>query len=293
MVYVLLDGRIGNNLFQIATAASLAYDNSTDFRIIPGNYYTPDSCWLSDYLKQFETNILRKVKIIDQAPSNVKVYNETGFHYEKIPYQENILLNGFFQTEKYFNKQLVRDLFQIDDSTKKYILNKYGHLLNDEITSIHVRRGDYLKESDNYAVCSYAYFKKAIKYIGVQKKFLIFSNDIPWCKKKFRGENFFFSEQESPIVDLYLQSFCSNHIISNSSFSWWGAWLNESPTKTVIYPAPWFGVAYSDKDTKDLVPAEWTQIENKTLLYYRVVGYLGWWKKRIDYYIKTKIKKSK
>ena len=293
MVYILLDGRIGNNLFQIATAISLAHENDTDFLVIPGNYYTPDSCWLRDYLKQFENNILRKVKIIDYIPSEAKVYKESGFHYEKIPYQDNILLDGFFQTEKYFNPQVVRDLFQIDDETRNYIVNKYGHLLNDEITSIHVRRGDYLKESDNFAVCSYNYFKKAIKYIGKKKKFLIFSNDIPWCKKKFQGENFFFSEQESPVVDLYLQSFCTNHIISNSSFSWWGAWLNESSSKIVIYPSPWFGVAYSDKDTSDLIPSEWIEIENKTLLYYRVTGYLTWWKKRIDYYLKMKTKKLK
>jgi len=291
MVYVLLDGRIGNNLFQIAAAASLAQENNCSFQVIAGNYYTPDEKWLSQYLKQFETNILRKVTITQDIPENLISHKEKEFSFNPIIYAENIMLEGFYQSEKYFNPKVVQNLFEIDPKTSEYIQNKYGHLFNDEITSIHVRRGDYLASSDNYAVCSYDYFKSAINHIGMNKKFLITSDDIQWCKKKFKGANFFFSEGESAIVDMYLQSCCTNNIISNSSFSWWGAWLNKNPKKIVICPEPWFGVAFRNKSTKDLIPENWLRMKNTTPLGYRIAGYFIWWRKRISYFYETKISK--
>ncbi|MBL7966764.1 MAG: alpha-1,2-fucosyltransferase [Prolixibacteraceae bacterium] len=290
MIHVLLDGRIGNNLFQIAAAASLAYNNNSDYKVIPGDYLTPGGKWLSEYLKQFETNILRKVPFTEQKPENPVIYKEKDFSYSPIPYSENLLMQGFYQSEKYFNPKIVQDLFEIDQNTKQHIFGKYGHLLKEEITSIHVRRGDYLKSSDNYAVCSYNYFRDAINYIGKDKKFLITSDDIAWCKSKFKGENFYFSEGESAIVDMYLQSMCTNNIISNSSFSWWGAWLNKNPNKIVIVPQPWFGIAFRNKNTRDLVPESWTKLTNKTPLVYRMAGYYIWWRKRIDYFYRNKIK---
>jgi hypothetical protein len=122
---------------------------------------------------------------------------------------------------------------------------------------------------------------------------LITSDNISWCKKKFRGENFFFSEGESAIVDMYLQSCCTNNIISNSSFSWWGAWMNKNPQKIVITPDPWFGIAFRNKDTKDLIPEGWIKLKNKTPLYFVIRGFFIWWKKRVRYFIATRILKTK
>ena len=291
MIYVLLDGRIGNNLFQIAAAASLAHANKSEFRIITGDYLTPDSGSLSQYLKKFEKNILRKVSFAGETPDNLTTFREKDFSYSPVPYSENMLMQGFYQSEKYFDPEVVRSLFEIDPETRRYIQRNYGHLFNGEITSIHVRRGDYLLSSDNYAVCSHGYFKNAVNFMGKDKKFLITSDDIPWCKKRFKGGNFIFSEGETAIVDMYLQSFCTHHIISNSSFSWWGAWLNPNPDKIVITPQPWFGIAFRNKNTRDLVPANWVKMQNKTPLMYRVAGYFIWWRKRIDYFYKNKIKK--
>lgn len=291
MVYALLDGRIGNTLFQVAAAASLAHQNNTGFRIIPGTNYVPDSASLAQYLKKFEKNLLRKITIAGEMPVNTAVYKEKEFSYHPIPYSENIILDGFFQSEKYFMPEIVHDLFEIDPETRDYILSKYGHLLKDEITSIHVRRGDYLKSSDNYAICSRKYFRDAIRQIGKDKRFLITSDDIPWCKKTFRGNNFFFSEGETAVVDMYLQSMCTNNVISNSSFSWWGSYLNRNPGKTVIAPEPWFGPAYRSKSTRDLIPENWIRMKNRTPINNVIAGYLQWWKKRIRYFIKTKILK--
>lgn len=106
------------------------------------------------------------------------------------------------------------------------------------------------------------YFKNAISYFGKDKLYLIISDDIEWCKKNFKGNNFFFSEGESSIVDLYLQTMCNHNIISNSSFSWWGAWLNNNPEKIVIAPKNWFGKQMKDWNLQDLIPSEWERLPN-------------------------------
>ena len=90
--------------------------------------------------------------------------------------------------EKYFDKPLVKELFSIPADIKEYIYSKFGTILDQGVTSINVRRGDYTKLPHRYAVCSMSYFNKAIDYLGRDKKYLIISDDIEWCKKHFKGE---------------------------------------------------------------------------------------------------------
>ena len=89
--------------------------------------------------------------------------------------------------------------------------------------------------------------------------YLIFSNDIEWCKKNFIGNQFIFIEGEKDYIDLWLMSLCKNNIIANSSFSWWGAWLNTNSDKKVITPKNWFGPAINHS-TQDLIPEKWFMI---------------------------------
>jgi hypothetical protein len=293
MVNVLLKGRIGNNLFQIAAGVSLAKRNYTDVCFYTGSYYAPfpDNCSLYDYLQQFKSNILRNVTIKPGTPDFEGHYEEEQYAYTAIPYKDNSLVEGFFQSERYFEKETVRQIFDIDDDSKAYITQKYGHLLKTGITSINVRRGDYFKELDNHCITSMSFFKKAIKRIGKDKNYLLISDDIAWCKKMFRGKNFFFVEGEKPIFDLYIQTQCTNNIISNSSFSWWAAWLNNNPDKIVICPNPWFGVAKQHYDTSDLIPPEWIQLKNRMPLHLTFLGYSIWWRRRLNYFFKSKLGK--
>lgn len=267
MVYIELNGRIGNNLFQIAAGASYAKKYNLDYRVVCHDGYflpEPDNCYIKDYIKQFKGNILRKIPIQEGRPQEeCFYYYDIDFVYREIPYHENILLYGTFHSYKYFDKELVKDLFEISSNEKQYILDKYGDILSQDVTSIHVRRGDYCKQPHRYAVASMPYFNKAIDYIGSNKKFLVISDDIEWCKKKFKGDHFYFSDNEKPIIDLYIQSLCKNNIISNSTFSWWGAWLNTNPDRLVIYPDPWYGKTFSNYNTKDLIPVDWIRIESK------------------------------
>jgi hypothetical protein len=225
-------------------------------------------------LSELQKTIFRKVTICTALPPHINIYKEAGFAYLPIPYQAEVVLSGYFQSEKYFDCELVRNLFLIDDQTKAYINRKYGALLAKKPTSIHIRRGDYIRNLDFHPICSLSYFRNAMKMIGSDSPFLIVTNDIEWCKRKFGGDNIYFTDKESAVVDLYLQSMCANNIISNSSFSWWGAWLNSNPSKKVIYPTPWFGISATEIDDSDLIPDYWMPVENKMSVLLRIVAQL-------------------
>ncbi|MPM06810.1 O-antigen biosynthesis glycosyltransferase WbnK [bioreactor metagenome] len=260
-IYVYMVGRIGNVMFQIAAASTLAKKHNCKLIAIPALYKVsePDNCLLIEYLQQFKKTILRNVDICIKPPTIYRsAYFEPYFHYNPIIYLPNIFIKGYFQSEKYFNRNLVNELFRIDDATSKVINDKYGEILSlPGITSINVRRGDYLKLSDYHPICTLDYYNRAIDIIGRDRPYLITSDDLNWCRKNFVGDYFYFADYTSPTYDLYLQTMCKNNIISNSTFSWWGAWLNNDKDKLVISPKKWFGPKYAINDTKDLIPSEW------------------------------------
>ncbi len=270
MVFTTLTDRIGNNLFQIATGASLAYRHNTGYIACISDMVVSNGISLKDYLEQFRGNIFRKIDFMEGIPDESYEYIQPCFEFREIQYRENIRLTGYFQSEKFFAQEYVRNLFSIDSQTKDYILNKYGFLKERELISINVRRGDFLKRPLRHPVCEMPYFRRAIRHFGKEHKYLIISDDIKWCKKKFRGKNFVFIDDEPPLIDLYLQTFCKHNIISNSTFSWWGAWLNPNPDKIVIAPQKWFGVQMKDYNLSDLIPEEWIRIKNPRTLSFKI-----------------------
>jgi hypothetical protein len=189
---------------------------------------------------------------------------EGGFHYTPIPKIEgNIKLIGHFQSEKYFinHKNEILKLFEIDDITKNYLLEKYGEILNQDTCSIHVRRGDYLGLQNHHPIQPIEYYQKAINIIGEENHFLIFSDDIKWCEENFSFlKNKTFVSDNLDYEDLYLMSMCNNNILANSTFSWWGAWLNNNENKQVIIPSKWFGVSNSHLNTNDLYCNKWIKL---------------------------------
>lgn len=262
MVYTTLTDRIGNNLFQIAAGASLAHGNNSEYIVCVPDAMVTDGIKLNEYISQFRNNIFRKITFIQGIPEGTIEYEQPSFEYCPILFLDKIRLKGYFQSEKFFDKVFVRELFSIDKGTHSYIMDKYGYLFKDEIISINVRRGDYLKHPLRQPVCGMPYFRRAVKYFGKNRRFLVISDDIEWCRKKFRGNNFYFIDDEPPIIDLYLQTFCTHNIISNSTFSWWGAWLNPNSNKVVIVPKKWFGVQMKRYNLKDLIPQEWIRLKN-------------------------------
>ena len=251
MVSCTLAGGLGNYLFQIAAAHCVAVKNND-----VSMFDFDSSIRVHRSIKVYQDNILRNVKV--GMPILKVQYDEPSFAYNELPYQEGMLLNGYFQSEKYLNRSLVLDLYSIDDVSKKYIHEKYGNNF-DKSVSIHIRRGDYLQRQDRHPVQSIDYYKNAIEYFDKSKKFYILSDDIEWCKLHFKGDQFKFIENEKDYIDLWIMSLCEHNIIANSSFSWWGAWLNQNPNKIVIAPKNWFGPK-KKLDDKDLVPSRWIKI---------------------------------
>jgi len=272
MVFVELNGRLGNFLFQIATAASLAKKNNCKFAVIcHDRYELPGNQSIYQYFKQFQDSIFKEISVCDSLPSDIYYFRQEEACYKSIKYRENIYLHGTFQSEKFFCDNYTRRLFQIPSSIEYTLNQRYKCILEQGATSIHVRRGDYLKRPHEYNIASMSFFNKAINMIGKDTNFIVISDDLKWCKKKFKGNNYYFVNN-SILEDLYLQSLCTNNIISNSTFSWWGAWLNQNPNKIVISPKPWYGKSNKSIDTSDLIPNNWLQVNNKMSLSFTVLS---------------------
>lgn len=257
MVSVFLKGGLGNYMFQIATA--VAYGLEYDEEVV----VSKDTVTVHKHVSEYYGNILRKVKFIEA--DKIKIYNkydEPTFSYKKIPHFKECLLVGYFQSEKYFKKYRnhILDYFSITNEEKSYIIKKYGNLLVDDITSIHIRRGDYIKLTQHHPPCTMKYYNKAMSKMPINTKYLVFSDDIAWCKEMFKGKNFTFIEGENDVIDLHLMSLCNNNIIANSSFSWWAAWLNQNENKIITIPSKWFGPAKGDIPTADIYPDGWIKI---------------------------------
>lgn len=243
MITARLQGGLGNQMFQIAAAINLAnkIGTTTEFQIDSQKY----------------------IKNIFSRLSNNKVdisfiYNEPCFHFVMLPEHDNLCLNGYFQSEKYFidNVQKIKQIFAETEQISEYIDKKYSKYNLINCTSLHVRRGDYLKFPLIHPVCDVSYYNKALQHIDEYENLIIFSDDIKWCQENFNFKNMIFVQGEQDYIDLYLMSRCKNNIIANSTFSWWSAWLNNNKNKKIIAPKNWFGPV-GPQDVYDLIPNEW------------------------------------
>jgi hypothetical protein len=254
MVSCRLYGGLGNYMFQIATtrAYSVEYNMSDCYPIENAVRVHRNA---SDYVDTIFSNLN-----VYNDFNSTNIYKQGQFGYSKIPKYESVILDGYFQSEKYFvdYRDWILDLFKPTKDVQIYIDNKFGNIDWNNSTSIHVRRGNYLNLQHNHPVQDINYYSDAIEEIGGHK-FIVFSDDIEWCKSVFEGDAFTFIQGEEDYIDLYLMSQCKNNIIANSSFSWWGAWLNDNNKKRVISPKRWFGPNLNH-DTSDLIPDEWMKI---------------------------------
>lgn len=248
-------GGLGNAMFKLAAVVSLAMDNnveytfSTEFiRPVDPNYQT------------YYNNLLRGFKFIGTLPPTYHTYNEPKFSYTEIPYNKgtNLLIDGYFQSENYFinNKETIINLFKPTNEIKENIIKDIPNI--QEYVSIHIRRGDYLNYPNHHPQQSLEYYKKAIDNFGLDRTYIIFSDDLEGIKDMFNFlPNKLFYTSSKDWLDLYIMSLCGHNIICNSTFSWWAAYLNENPNKVIIAPKKWFGSAYTQHDTSTLIPKEW------------------------------------
>ena len=174
--------------------------------------------------------------------------------------QEIFALDGYFQSRKYFenHEDIIRKQFHPSDE----IINRLNHKYDEfyyQYCAIHVRRGDYV-DLAYYHQIKMDYYEASMLKINQQtgiEHFVIFSDDIQWCKDNLKFKNTHFIENETNINDLYLMSLCSHNIMSNSTFSWWGAWLSPYSTKIV---APSVDKWYSDGVERTKCPQKWIRL---------------------------------
>jgi hypothetical protein len=206
------------------------------------------------------------------------MYNELKFSYDPIPAptseDRHLILDGYFQTEKYFEhcKDEIQELFHIPDDIKAGVKAKLekikNHFNRDKAVCIHVRRGEYLQLPNIHPVQTKEFFTEAMNQFDYSDVvYIVISDDIDWCvdninyyKTAFCNTGYSYdtepvTEDLGELFDMHLASQCEGNIISNSSFGWWGAWLNASDNK-VIAPSKWFGPD-GPQDHKDVYAREW------------------------------------
>jgi len=211
-----IGGRLGNNMFMIAHAYAKALDENKrfvvykDYLIYDGNNYTE--------------NVFRKIDLVKELDPSQTAYV------------------GYFQSESYFEKysENIKSLFSYPLEFEERIRKELPFIFEGEITVINVRRGDYLHSPNYHPVVTPEYIYKAAEFIP-NKHYLIASDDIPWCKDNINLPNSSYLEGYKSHEQLWILSMCHNFIISNSSFSWWSAYLSRHPNKIVVAPETWFG----------------------------------------------------
>lgn len=244
MITSILKCRLGNQMFQIAAVHALALDNSDEcaFDLTTKDFHRGKGP------RTYIDNVFRNIKELSASWVSEYVYIEPKWSYSPIPYHKNMVIDAFSQSEKYFinHKKEIIDLFK--DRNKIHDIEiEFLNYLKDSV-SLHVRREDYLWSPVLFSLPT-DYYKKALTFIENKTKIdhiLVFSDDIPWCKENFKDPRILFVEGRKDYEDMYLMSLCDHHIIVNSSFSWWGSYLNENEDKIVCAPNPWFGETISD-----------------------------------------------
>jgi len=279
MIIISIKGGLGNQLFQIFTAISYAIDNEDELLIDESSYFNQDEN--TTKRNTYWNNILNKLKkkvTMWKKDNKYEFYKEEAFEYKKLPvYSNKIHLSGFFQSPKYFLKNFTQVYNLLDIKAKKEATNKKYKFDYKNLCSIHFRYGDYKKSLDYHCLLTKNYYQKAIEIIiskSGKKNFLVFyekedeeeiKNIINFLKesnKKIRS--FEFIDTNIPDYDqILIMSACHSNIISNSTYSWWGAYLNDTKDKVIVRPYQWFGPKMAYKNLKDLFPNDWHTIPIK------------------------------
>lgn len=287
MIIVKIIGGLGNQMFQYAYAKALE-NKGLEVKIdisafetykLHGGYqldkYTIDlDVTTKDENDKFysNSNVLKILKKFRIDFSKKIIEKNLLFDNDLLSVKYDSYIEGYFQCEDYFSSmrdELIKD-FTIKNELSQYSKKIENQILNKDVSaSLHIRRGDYIsdeKSNNIHGACSLDYYNKAIELMNskfASISFYIFSDDINWAKKNLDINNAIYIDSEEkriPHEDIYLMSLCSHNIIANSSFSWWGAWLNQNDNKFVIAPVQWFADNKLEKQSKNIVCRSWVKL---------------------------------
>lgn len=278
-------GGMGNQMFQYAAGRCLAYLNKTRLKLDARGF---DEYKLRDFdllSMHIDSHFASENEIRNLLPSHNfekalqylspkskrTYYREKYFHFDNdiFNYGSHLYIKGYFQSEKYFLpiKDLIQKEFIFKDEFIRGVRDLSNQIRSANSVSVHIRRGDMKTDpvmAQRHGIMPSSYYQKAIELIRskiANPHFYFFSDDIHWAKENFgnAGTTFVSGEiSKTHFEDLHLMSQCGHNIIANSSFSWWGAWLNKNPGKIVIAPNKWFNSG--PQDTQDLIPSNWIRI---------------------------------
>jgi hypothetical protein len=288
MIIIKMFGGIGNQMFQFALYKNLINSNIEVY--IDDTSFMPS--WDSEKVRII--NIFQNVdypqaskKMIELLGDvNVSTFDKirrklfhkkTHFKEQKFPFNHlmlslegNYYLEGFWQSEKYFYtiKDKVSNSFKFPDVMEcknKDIINK---ILQENSISIHIRKGPSYRRKIYEGVCESEYYRKCIEILRQKidkPQFYIFSDNITWCRENLSFLKAIYIDWNPCVgnncyLDMQLMSLCRHNIIANSSYSWWGAWLNRNPAKVVIGPERWFNSDSPKFDTRDIMPESWIRV---------------------------------
>ena len=273
------NGRLGNQMFQYSALVGIAKNRGFDFCIpdhsqatwfdrsqgdgIVTVYHQLQHCFKMTHLGNRFGEIDGDIVELEQHHFCQELFDECP---------DNVTLHGHFESYKYFEN--VEEEIRSDFTFKSNILEESQkfHSKNNiqDAICINARRGDFIKFQNYHAPCTESYYYECIDFLGKDRQYLITSDDISWCKKIFNGNNFIFVEETPENIrkgyfDMCVSSLCSDFIISNSTFSWWIAWLSANKNKKVCVPTPWFGKALLHLDTSDMHPSYFVEIEREII----------------------------
>lgn len=255
MITCKLQGGLGNQLFQIATTAVYAWKQ----RIEP--VFDFDSCSTRNQgraASEYKFSLYRQLLTGDVSLCT-NIYKEQSNTFSSIPDMEDVCLEGYFQSPKYFDdyRKEVRNMLSFNSMNLDRVHEFLLSLGNNSVTVVHMRRGDYTKWPDVYHLCSEDYYHKAMGMLSYnQFVFCAIPKDMEWVKEHFFGDNIHYSPFTDEIDDLTLMILANNIIMANSTFSWWGAYLNPNPDKVVIAPKLW----YKELSSQDIYCDSWQLI---------------------------------
>lgn len=217
-------------------------------------------------LSDCKSNFLSRVRKKITGRKKTHIIEQYLHFNEKYLKMKNVYFEGYWQSEKYFiniKEKIIKE-FNFPEITEQKNISILEKIEQRNSISIHIRRGDYLNNTLYSNICNTRYYKKAINYIESKIDnpiFFIFSNDINWCKENFYFEEAYFVDWnigKSSFRDMQLMSLCKHNIIANSSFSWWGAWLNDNKEKIVVAPTKWLNDERVNID--DIIPEGWIKL---------------------------------
>lgn len=291
MIIVEIIGGLGNQMFQYAMAYALSKKSGVTMKLDLSMFEHYDlhkyglnvfniSCSMASpeevfHVKRAPQGIKERMlkKLFSKKINNIFIEKTLLFDNKITLLTGNYYLRGYFQCEQYFREyeDLIRNEFKIrisPNSVNLAISEDINANLN--AVSLHIRRGDYLHDPNAnkiHGVLNFNYYHKAIGYLESRLEFLkvyVFSDDIEWVRENLvLGHPVIYVNVNNPDTnyeDLRLMSLCKHNIIANSSFSWWGAWLNQNPNKIVIAPKQWFADPIKNEEARDIVPETWIKL---------------------------------